>query len=36
MNYLAHLHIADHTNTSFTGNFLGDFVKGDPEQKISY
>lgn len=30
MNYLAHLHIAEHTNTSFSGNFLGDFVKGDP------
>lgn len=34
MNYLAHLHIADHTKTSFTGNFLGDFVKGDPEQQF--
>jgi len=31
MNYLAHLHIADHTHTSFSGNFLGDFVKGDPD-----
>ncbi|WP_299666308.1 ACP phosphodiesterase [uncultured Psychromonas sp.] len=31
MNYLAHLHIAEVTNTSFSGNFLGDFVKGNPE-----
>lgn len=31
MNYLAHLHIAEHTNTSFLGNFLGDFVKGNPD-----
>ena len=30
MNFLAHLHIASFTNTSFVGNFLGDFVKGDP------
>lgn len=28
MNYLAHLHIADHTQTSLLGNLLGDFVKG--------
>ena len=34
MNYLAHLHIADHTNTSFSGNFLGDFVKGNPDGKF--
>ena len=33
MNYLAHLHIADQTKTSFSGNFLGDFVKGDPDGK---
>ena len=33
MNYLAHLHIANHTNTSFSGNFLGDFVKGNPDDK---
>lgn len=31
MNYLAHLHIADHTQTSLLGNFLGDFVKGNPD-----
>lgn len=35
MNYLAHLHIAEHTGTSFLGNFLGDFVKGDPEGKFN-
>jgi len=31
MNYLAHLHIAASTNTNFSGNFLGDFVKGNPD-----
>ncbi|HEY5716003.1 MAG TPA: ACP phosphodiesterase [Psychromonas sp.] len=30
MNFLAHLHIAQHTKTSFVGNLLGDFVKGNP------
>jgi len=34
MNYLAHLHIAAKTETSFSGNFLGDFVKGDPDGKF--
>ncbi|WP_163131510.1 ACP phosphodiesterase [Agarivorans sp. Alg241-V36] len=29
MNYLAHFHIAQHTNTSVVGAFLGDFVKGN-------
>lgn len=29
MNYIAHLHLADQTDTSLLGNFLGDFVKGD-------
>lgn len=28
MNYLAHLHLADVTQTSATGSLLGDFVKG--------
>ena len=28
MNYLAHLHIAHHTNTSYTGSIMGDFFKG--------
>lgn len=31
MNYLAHLHLAAKTHTSFSGNFLGDFVKGNPD-----
>jgi acyl carrier protein phosphodiesterase len=35
MNFLAHLHIAQHTNTSFVGNFLGDFVKGNPQGKFN-
>ncbi len=35
MNYLAHLHIAEHTKTSFLGNFLGDFVKGNPEGRFN-
>ena len=34
MNYLAHLHIADATKTSFSGNFLGDFVKGNPDTQF--
>lgn len=28
MNYVAHIHIGAHTQTSLLGNFLGDFVKG--------
>ncbi|WP_028863437.1 ACP phosphodiesterase [Psychromonas aquimarina] len=31
MNFLAHLHIAEFTHSSFTGSFLGDFVKGNPD-----
>lgn len=31
MNYLAHLHIADHCNSNALGNLLGDFVKGNPD-----
>jgi acyl carrier protein phosphodiesterase len=31
LNYLAHLHLAAKTQTSFSGNFLGDFVKGNPD-----
>lgn len=30
MNFLAHLHIAEHCQSSLLGNLLGDFVKGDP------
>ncbi|MEF1310923.1 ACP phosphodiesterase [Vibrio mytili] len=33
MNFLAHLHIADHCNSSLLGNLLGDFVKGDPSKQ---
>ncbi|MCK8062376.1 ACP phosphodiesterase [Vibrio sp. 1CM7H] len=32
MNFLAHLHIADHCNSHLLGNLLGDFVKGDPSK----
>jgi acyl carrier protein phosphodiesterase len=32
MNYLAHIYLADITQTSLIGNFLGDFVKGRLEQ----
>ncbi|TQV87052.1 ACP phosphodiesterase [Aliikangiella coralliicola] len=32
MNYLAHLYLADISNTSLVGNFLGDFVRGRLEQ----
>jgi acyl carrier protein phosphodiesterase len=35
MNFLAHLHIASVTGTSFAGNFLGDFVKGQPEGQFN-
>ena len=31
MNYLAHLLLAENTNESRLGNFLGDFVKGKLE-----
>jgi acyl carrier protein phosphodiesterase len=33
MNYLAHLHIADHCNSNALGNLLGDFVKGNPDNQ---
>jgi len=35
MNFLAHLHIASTTQTSFLGNFLGDFVKGNPDTQFT-
>lgn len=35
MNYLAHLHIAQHCESSMLGNLLGDFVKGNPEHRYS-
>lgn len=34
MNYLAHLHIADHCDSNLLGNLLGDFVKGNPESQF--
>ncbi|KJY83827.1 ACP phosphodiesterase [Vibrio galatheae] len=34
MNYLAHLHIADHCDSSLLGNLLGDFVKGNPDTQF--
>ncbi|MEX3070828.1 ACP phosphodiesterase [Vibrio alginolyticus] len=35
MNFLAHLHIADHCSSHLLGNLLGDFVKGDPSKQYS-
>jgi len=35
MNYLAHLYLAERSGTSAAGNFLGDFVKGRPEDRYS-
>jgi acyl carrier protein phosphodiesterase len=34
MNYIAHIHIGLHTETSLLGNFLGDFVKGSQLQHL--
>ncbi|WP_305857006.1 ACP phosphodiesterase [Balneatrix alpica] len=34
MNFLAHLHIADHCQSSLLGNLLGDFIKGDPHSQL--
>jgi len=34
LNYLAHLHIADHCQSNLLGNLLGDFVKGNPETQF--
>jgi acyl carrier protein phosphodiesterase len=31
LNFLAHLYLAELTDESLIGNFLGDFVKGTPE-----
>ncbi len=33
MNYLAHLHIAEQSDSNLLGNLLGDFVKGDPSNQ---
>lgn len=35
MNFLAHLHIANHCSSDLAGNLLGDFVKGDPSKHYS-
>ncbi|WKE65635.1 ACP phosphodiesterase [Gallaecimonas kandeliae] len=35
MNFLAHLHIADHCDSSLLGNLLGDFVKGEPQAQLA-
>ncbi len=35
MNYLAHLHIAEESDSNLLGNLLGDFVKGDPTEQFS-
>lgn len=34
MNYLAHLFLSDNTANSIMGNFLGDFVKGNPHGRF--
>lgn len=36
MNYIAHIHIGSHTQTSLLGNFLGDFVKGSQLQHFHF
>lgn len=34
MNFLAHLYLAEPTEESLVGNFLGDFVKGTPQSLV--
>jgi acyl carrier protein phosphodiesterase len=36
MNFLAHLHIAEHCQSDPLGNLLGDFVKGNPYDKFPH
>ncbi|MCJ2377064.1 ACP phosphodiesterase [Vibrio sp. ZSDZ34] len=36
MNFLAHLHIAEHCQSDLLGNLLGDFVKGNPYDKYPH
>ena len=36
LNYVAHIHIGAHTQTSLLGNFLGDFVKGSQLSHLPY
>ncbi|UTV27170.1 ACP phosphodiesterase [Photobacterium atrarenae] len=33
MNFLAHLHLADHCRSHLAGNLLADFVRGDPDRQ---
>ncbi|MEJ2764311.1 ACP phosphodiesterase [Photobacterium sp. MCCC 1A19761] len=35
MNFLAHLHLADHCRSHLAGNLLADFVRGDPDRVYS-
>ncbi|WP_027252972.1 ACP phosphodiesterase [Photobacterium halotolerans] len=35
MNFLAHLHLADHCHSHLAGNLLADFVRGDPYRQYS-
>lgn len=35
MNFLAHLHLADHCQSHLAGNLLADFVRGDPYRYYS-
>ncbi|UXI00729.1 ACP phosphodiesterase [Photobacterium sp. TY1-4] len=35
MNFLAHLHLADHCRSHLAGNLLADFVRGDPDRMYS-
>lgn len=36
LNYIAHIHIGIHTQTSLLGNFLGDFIKGSQLQHLPF
>jgi len=35
MNFLAHLHLADHCQSHLAGNLLADFVRGDPYRQYT-
>ncbi|MEJ4042848.1 ACP phosphodiesterase [Erwinia sp. SLM-02] len=34
MNYLAHLHLATLANSSLLGNFMADYIRGNPQQQF--